>query len=276
MVSTVGSAGWIMRTFGRGFDASWKRNAFLAVFGAVMFFFPFSLLFVAGGMLPPRFSGMASFVIILNGIATLLSELRTEPVRRVITRFMIIAIALFAVEYVGVNSGFPFGVYAYTENLVFLAGGVPVAIAFAWYSTVINTWRIAGYWFGTSRPAVSVAVVAGILTLALDIALEPMAAFINRYWIWENNTVPVQNYLSWFVLSATAVFVLARTGRPSGGESYPSALVLFGSQVLLFVSTNAVNGYLLSSFVTLLILGAIYAVHRLSASGMPDSEAARS
>ena len=163
---------------------------------ALWFFFPFGIPFVAFGLLPSRFSWTGSLVIGLYALTTLGSELRARSPARPILAFALLSAALFAVEYVGVTTGVPFGTYSYTDVLGGLVAGVPVAMALAWYVTVVSTWRIAQRLAGgpAGRSAVRVALLSGALTVILDVALEPMAAMITRYWVWEGDAVPAANY----------------------------------------------------------------------------------
>ena len=250
----------------RGFDASWKASAFLQVFGTLAFFFPFSLFFVAGGFLPPQLNWMSSVILILGGIATFFSELRSTSIPVAILRLAAVALVLFVVEYVGVTTGYPFGAYVYTHELGLLVAGVPVAIAVAWYCTVINTWRIAEGLTGGSKRGnrIAVSLLAGLLTLGLDIALEPMAGFIEGYWVWESGVVPVQNYASWFLLSTAAVYLLS--GRKGYKDHHPDpsgfwvAVALFGFHFLLFVFTTLVHGYVLPAAIALALVSFPFAL----------------
>jgi putative membrane protein len=248
----------------QGFDHPWKSRAFLVAVGTLAFFFPFSLFFVVGDFLPDQYHWMSSVIIVLGGIATFLSELRSASLSTAASRFLIITGVLFTIEFVGVKSGVPFGRYVYTERLGLLVAGVPVAISVAWYSTVINAWRIAESLSGglrTVRPVVT-ALLAGLLTLGLDVALEPMAGFIQKYWLWESHTVPVQNYVSWFVLSVIAVFILATRKKSSAIDAshFRIALFLYGFHFVLFVLTILVNGYILAPVLALVLVLAPFAL----------------
>jgi uncharacterized membrane protein len=137
---------------------------------------------------------------------------------------------------------------------------VPAVIAIAWYCTVMNSWRIARRLTrhaGQEGPLMT-ALTAGILTLGLDYVLEPVAGYVERYWIWAGRTIPVQNYLSWFLLSTIAVYVLARTAQDSspaeGPDPFPASVFLFASHFILFLLTSAVHGYLMPSVLALCMM----------------------
>jgi putative membrane protein len=248
-----------------GFDDPGVRKRYIIGLSLILFLFPFGLVFIVGGLLPAQYAWTASIIIILNGLVTFVSEVRSGPPAASLLRFGLLFVLLFVVELVGVRTGYPFGSYIYTDVLRLSLLGVPIAIPFAWYSTVINTWRISEVFgpAGSTSGIVRMAAVAGILTVALDAVLEPMAAQVNFYWLWKWGIVPVQNYLSWFVLSAAAVGLLALTGRTiteDGGTVVgrrANALVLFGLQWTLFALTGLVHGHVvpaLASAATLLLL----------------------
>ena len=260
---------WARDSLSRGFDSAWKSRSFLAAIGTLVFFFPFSLFFVAGGFLPAQFRWMSSVIIIMSGLATLLSELRSVSVQTAASRFILIAGPMYLVEFVGVNTGLPFGSYRYTAELGLLVAGIPIAISIAWYCTVINAWRIAEHLIGSAKPwaPVAVAFFAGFLALGLDIALEPMAGFIQKYWLWEGNAVPAQNYVSWFVLSTVAVYVLSRKRRERTQEAatttFHVALFLFGFHFFLFLMTILVNGRFVAAAAALAVVSTPFALRFL-------------
>jgi uncharacterized membrane protein len=226
------------------------------------FLVPFSMVFVVGGLLPEEFGWVSSVIIILVAAATLLADLRYGSTAVSVGRFAGVAGILFLLEYIGVNTGYPFGRYAYTAKLGLRLAGVPVAIAFAWYGSLFNAWRIASSLnrSGPERSPLAIALFAGVLTVGLDVALEPMAGFIEGYWRWSGDTVPLQNYVSWFLLSSTAVYVLERGERGTSREAVktPIHLFLFGFQFILFLLTDIVNGYPVASLVgSGVVLGAV-------------------
>jgi putative membrane protein len=135
----------------------------------------------------------------------------------------------FAVEAVGVATGFPFGTYDYSGQLGPKILGVPLIIPLAW------TWMAWPAWLAVLRLTSSrlgrVALAACGLA-AWDLFLDPQMV-AEGYWTWRDPTpalpgvpgVPVGNYLGWLgfalllmaALSAAggqAVAVPARDDRP--------------------------------------------------------------
>ena len=229
-----------------GFADRNAAQAYRLSLRALWFFFPFGIPFVAFGLLPSRFSWTGSLVIGLYALTTLGSELRARSPARPILAFALLSAALFVVEYVGVTTGVPFGTYSYTGVLGGLVAGVPVAMALAWYVTVVSTWRIAQRLAGgpAGRSAVRVALLSGALTVILDVALEPMAAMITRYWVWEGDRVPTANYAAWFAFSFAASWLLEKSsGQPEEHPGlYLNGLMVYLMQWVLFALTAAVGG----------------------------------
>lgn len=245
---------------------------------ALWFLFPFGIPFVAFGMLPARFSWTGSLVITLYALTTLLSELRVSPAAGPVRVFGLLSVVLFAVEFVGVTTGIPFGRYEYTDVLGGLVAGVPVAMAFAWYVTVVSTWRIARHLAGQGAGGrlARVALLSAVLTVILDLALEPMAAMVTRYWVWEGESVPPANYAAWFAFSFGAAWVLEH--RAGSAVDHPGlylhGLMVFLMQWFLFALTAFVGGHVLPVVVSAagLLAVALACRDRLAVGLSPERE----
>jgi uncharacterized membrane protein len=256
-----------------GFSDSSAARVYRFSLRALWFFFPFGIAFVAFGLLPPGYSWTGSIVIGLYALTALGSELRARsPVRALVT-CAALSSALFAVEYIGVTTGVPFGPYTYTDALGGLVAGVPIAMALAWYVTIVSTWRIAQRFADrpAGRNAVHVALVSGVLTVILDVALEPMAATITRYWVWEGGAVPPANYVAWFAFAFAATWLLETiSGQPREHAGlYLNALMLFLMQWVLFALTDIAGGCAVPAALSaagLFALGLVF--HRRLAPGM--------
>lgn len=241
------------------------RRLFSLVTGVLLFLFPFGLVFNVTGVLVDDYPWTSSVYILLIALATLLSELRARPLRPVLAEFGVLAAFLWGVEWVGVNTGFPFGEYRYTGVLGLLIAGVPAAIPCAWYATVMNSRRIAESLAGSQGGGLlTIPITAGLLTLALDIVLEPMAAMVKNYWVWTGGTVPLQNYVSWVVFTVLAVLLLRKSSRPPRDpkELAPAGALLFALQWVLFVVTGGASGHIVPGLVSGGLLILVFLVRR--------------
>jgi uncharacterized membrane protein len=233
--------------------------------GGILFFFPFSLLFVAGGLLPEGMGWIGSVMILLYGALVFLSEVRATPIAVTLARALALGGGLFFLEWFGVTTGLPFGRYNYEDTLGFRVAGVPLAIAVAWYATLITGWRISRRLQGERGKPSAHAAGTAALTLGMDLVLEPFAAFVTSYWTWEGGTVPLENYLSWCGIAAAAGFVLSMTEGPTSERErhlLPVAVLVYGMQMILFSVTILARGFWLETSAALLLLGGLVLVTR--------------
>jgi uncharacterized membrane protein len=135
----------------------------------------------------------------------------------------------FAVEAVGVATGYPFGAYDYSGQLGPKVLGVPLIIPLAWTWMAWPAW-LAALRLSTRRP-VRIAMAATGLA-AWDLFLDPQMV-AEGYWRWQAPDpalpgvpgVPIGNYLGWLsfavVLMVTLSSALARTGHDPAAADAP-------------------------------------------------------
>jgi hypothetical protein len=51
----------------------------------------------------------------------------------------------------------------------------------------------------------------GVICVIYDFILEPFATTVKGYWQWSEGSIPLLNYIAWFVLSALLVRLFAPT-----------------------------------------------------------------
>lgn len=104
----------------------------------------------------------------------------------------------FSLEVLGVKTGLIFGRYVYGENLGLKVFDVPLVIGLNWISLLLGSISFV------SKIKISIflkSAIAGILMVLFDLVLEQVAPSLN-YWFWQNNLIPMQNYIAWFIISA--------------------------------------------------------------------------
>ena len=195
-----------------------------------------------GKWLPVEYSWTATITLILGAAVVVLSEARTSP-RAIYRATAIIAVAGLGIESVGVLTGYPFGAYQYTGLLWPPVGVVPLAIAAAWVSTLLSSWRIASHILARGR-GVNTLLLTGGLALALDFALEPMATRVAHYWVWTDGHIPLQNYLSWFLIGVVGAAVLGRIvpGMRMSRSAFNYAVLQWTSNLGFFLAVCWSNG----------------------------------
>jgi putative membrane protein len=140
---------------------------------------------------------------------------------------VLISIGLFGytVEVVGVQTGIPFGRYAYSSSLGPRAFGVPVIAALAWIMMCWPAMLVARRLCNRTIPRV---IVGAWALAAWDLFLDPQLVAAG-HWHWKHarphlpgvDTVPLTNFAGWLlvalVISAALNGVLG-TRSVSGDE----------------------------------------------------------
>ena len=121
----------------------------------------------------------------------------------------------FTAEYLGVNYGWLFGNYTYGDTLGYKYGGVPIIIAFNWLMLCVSLRSLVN---NVVRNTWIAAFFTAALITAYDFILEPVAIRFGWWW-WEGGSIPIFNYVCWFVLSL--IFQLFFRKIPKNiGKSY--------------------------------------------------------
>ena len=138
-------------------------------------------------------------------------------------KWALTAYITYGVEVIGVQTGFPFGAYAYGERLGSPLYGAPPIIGVLWLLTLMGTLYWAQQWApdrdGKDR-SVHRAALAATLMVAFDIVLEPVAIRTNL-WNWAGDAIPIWNYLSWWAIAFALAWAWRkahtfRTNRAAG------------------------------------------------------------
>ncbi len=101
------------------------------------------------------------------------------------------------IEFIGVDTGMIFGEYVYGGVLLPALSSVPAAIGFAWLTTLFASTGVVPLFRKRFKPLIHALFTALLMTF-FDFLMEPAATKLN-YWNWAGGTVPLLNYISWFV-----------------------------------------------------------------------------
>ncbi|WP_248516982.1 bisanhydrobacterioruberin hydratase [Salinarchaeum laminariae] len=127
----------------------------------------------------------------------------------------LVALAAFtwAIELVGVNTGFPYGDFSYQRELgPMLFGEIPLALPVFFVPILLNGYLLGLLALGdrADRLAVRFPVVVALVVL-LDLVLDPGAVSLS-FWAWAEPGVyygvPIVNFLGWVLAATVAVGIL--------------------------------------------------------------------
>ena len=159
--------------------------------------------------------------------------------------FIITLIAGFAVEILGVNTGFIFGTYSYGNILGIKLFNVPLIIGINWFIIIYCTGMMTqvyenymlrkinekGITVNTAMKSASFIIDATFLVLMFDWIMEPVAVKLG-YWQWPGNMIPMYNYISWIIISGGLLTVFRKLNN---NKRNIFAVHLFIIQVLFFL-----------------------------------------
>jgi len=143
----------------------------------------------------------------------------------------------FVVEWIGVNTGWPFGAYRYGDALGPKSGGVPWSIGLNWFVVSLSARQWIPFRAGRVWQLFAWVLGSSALMVFLDMWIEPLAPELD-YWYWDEGRAPVRNYLGWFGASVILQLVLLKVWPPRPNQS---ARMVFPIQLVFFVLLNALR-----------------------------------
>ncbi len=139
----------------------------------------------------------------------------------------------FFIEILGVQTGIIFGHYHYGTVLGWGIWGVPLTIGCNWLMLNYFVNVIANQ---LTKNTILKILLAATLMTTLDFLIEPAAIELG-FWHWQNNIIPTQNYIAWFLVSAliSSIYFLLDFSR-----SNALAMLLFVLQASFFIVINII------------------------------------
>jgi putative membrane protein len=248
------------------------RSLLIGLLSIYLFIYPFAILLIALDSVPVWGRWMGGALLILQG--TLMGLwLRLNYWRRGVLVAALILLLAWAVEHIGVITGFPFGTYSYTDVLApKIAGVVPLAIPFAWLLVVPAAVGITEHLlFKPHTSTLTRVLMAALFALLLDITIEPVAVHINGYWVWDHDSVggyygvPPSNFVAWWGTSVVLVWLMLRFRHPPRQRGLPPPPtimlilpwmppLLYVLNLVMFVLVNLAHGKTMAAVIGGLIL----------------------
>ena len=144
----------------------------------------------------------------------------------------------WGIEFIGLQTSFPFGTYVYSSDLGVTIAGVPLMIPLAWammaYPCLLAAQRLSTTGLGT-------ALAGGWLLASWDLCLDPQMVG-EGYWTWTDTGwslpgvpgIPLQNYLGWLLAAIVLMFLLDRLPRKVSSDGVPTVLLswVFASSIV--------------------------------------------
>ena len=253
----------------------------LVLFCIFCVIYPFAVIGVAFDVQPPfSLYWAGSVLLFLEGTLLILSAVLIYGLLSALIASSLVFVLSYLVEAIGVNTGVPFGMYHYTDILfLHLPGGVPLAVMFAWILIVFGSYA----WVRSARRRLSIgaALLGALLATLLDMAIEPVAAYIVHYWEWLSPGpvsyygVPFANFVAWFLVTCGLLLladlllhnVSSIKTKVWGGAPFVAfiARFLFITSLFMFGLVDLTHGYYIATLLALLA-GCLLVLLKLLAS----------
>jgi uncharacterized membrane protein len=166
--------------------------------------------------------------------------------------FAICIVITFAMENIGVSTGFPFGSYHFEVDAGLpYVGRIPIIVGPLWFGGGYFAWVVASILLdGADRHlerrfnVVALPLVAAFVMTQWDLVMDAPNATIAKVWIWHRGGgvfgVPLSNYLGWLLTSwlffQAFAFYLRRSTRVAPGA--PASIKLQSVGILFYVSAG--------------------------------------
>lgn len=142
--------------------------------------------------------------------------------------FSAIAVIGFFVEVLGVNTGLIFGSYKYGEGLGIKLFQTPLLIGVNWLFLTYTALSISDK---ITKNTYLQLIIAPTLMIVYDMVMEQLAPIMNM-WSWAGSSIPMKNYIAWWLLGFLFTGILKRFKINTNN---PLALLLFICQFIFFV-----------------------------------------
>ena len=205
-----------------------RRNRF-----TISVFFPLvgvlSLLASAEGLLPAPLA--FNPLLLLAGVLVMRSPLAVCVLplidRRAAAALLGLTAYTYAVEFVGVTAGVPYGEFAYGVELGPTVGGVPIALPVFFIPLVVDAYLLCLLLLGGRAESAAIRVSAATAAVvAMDLVLDPGAVALG-FWSYAGGWplsgvplsnvaelrfygVPLSNFVGWTLSAGVAVALVDR------------------------------------------------------------------
>jgi putative membrane protein len=184
-----------------------------------------------------------------------------------------------AAELSSTRTGFPFGLYHYTEATrgreLFIAD-VPFFDSLSFVFLAYAAFCLARLAFGgRAVPRRAVALTAGVLMMALDVVIDPLAVMGDRWFLGQvffydkpglYFGVPISNFTGWVIVGAGGVGLYLALGKnDSGHRVWPGVALYYavlGFNLTMTVQIGELLLAVIGATIHLVVAVSVWSIHR--------------
>lgn len=135
----------------------------------------------------------------------------------------------YMVEVLGVKTLEIFGNYAYGKTMGLKVADVPLLMGVNWVLLIFSVGQMLKDL--KIRNSIVACLIGAAVLVFFDYFMEPVAMKFD-YWTWFQHTIPLQNYIAWFIVS---VILLKFYYALNLKQQKYVGITLFCSQLVFFV-----------------------------------------
>lgn len=143
--------------------------------------------------------------------------------------YLSIVISAFFIEVIGVNTGLIFGTYNYGSSLGLKLWNTPLMIGINW---IMLSYSFTAITHKLKLNNLTKSLIGAGGMVVYDVIMEQIAPVLDM-WTWQNNQIPIQNYIAWFVFSFLFISLIHKSKTQSKN---PLALTIVLSQSIFFLT----------------------------------------
>lgn len=163
---------------------------------------------IVGHIIPLTYQFIKSLTpvtLLITSAVVIFSIIKTDSVK-VLYWCAAAYIATFFIEMIGVKTGIIFGSYNYGATLGVKLFDVPLIIGLNWVLVVLGA---IGTAYRVTNKAKYIPILTAVFAVLFDLILEPVAVKFD-YWQWNEGSIPLQNYIAWFIISYLLAYVFTK------------------------------------------------------------------
>ncbi|MGI1797702.1 carotenoid biosynthesis protein [Priestia sp. TRN 1309] len=179
---------------------------YLWIFFKVWFFI--GLILVGFSLLPPWLEWANTVFLFASGLYASCYLWNVLPRGRFI--IPLIFWGSIIIESFGTHTGLLFGEYRYESDFGLMVLGVPITMGPAWLSVIGASLAFSRLFSFRHRTI----ILVPLFSVWLDLAIDPVAANVKYYWIWNEGglyyNIPTQNFFGWYMTALLFSLFISR------------------------------------------------------------------
>jgi len=227
----------------------------------------------------PFLGAIASISVLLAALPSFVQFLKTHRSPQGIIALLGLGVFALGIEILGVQTGFPYGVFAYHPTLhAQLVFGVPWTTPFGWLPLVFAS-HIVAQTITRKDQTVKPLLLALSILVGMDLVLDPGAVSLGLWRYAQGGlyySIPLSNFFGWLLSGTLALFAVIKIHRQTSVKLMDRFYTLLGPASLLsfWVGFVAVAAQVIPTVIGIILI-ILFSIISLSKPSQSSRSAAR-